>query len=76
MRNVKIDRLLNTIFMRRKPALIYGTTLGVICLPGGVTQNKAETTLVDSLMLIYTVGSLIMDERKKEAAKKQASQPE
>ncbi len=61
------------IFMRRKPALIYGTILGAICLLGGVMQNKADTALVGFLMLIYTVGSLIMDKRKKEAAKKQGS---
>jgi len=61
------------IFMRRKPALIYGTILGAICLLGGAMQDKTETTLVGALMLIYTVGSLMMDKRKKEAAKKQAS---
>ncbi|HEY9197241.1 MAG TPA: hypothetical protein VIM77_13285 [Mucilaginibacter sp.] len=61
------------IFMRRKPALIYGTILGAICLLGGIMQNKAETTLVGALMLTYTVGSLIMDKRKKEALKKQAA---
>lgn len=61
------------IFMRRKPALIYGTILGAICLLGGVVQSKAETALIGFLMLIYTVGSLIMDKRKKETAKKQGS---